>query len=437
MKRLWLLMISVLLLTVAACGGDDEPSVESSNTSPRRADTSQTNTTTDTTSNVDLWPYISDDLVFVQGQALYVQRAGQTEGQSIAPAIFPPTLALTPDRQYIAYNAIVSIRSRYLTVTSVETLETRQLYRSSGDFSFLGPLSPDGQWAIIFNFPSMYLANIDGVTSRRVASIQNFGVTPFWLEDSTLLVVSQQNGAVPEVRRYDPVADEDIPIVEQAASAIGEMVTAGLNGVSAFLPFQELVQQELGVDVQGAFAPDPENPAPVINLVGPPPSAQGTPEICGTWQVVREIPTTDAQPEELLSLRDTVFLTNNLMLDDGSIVFVRWYFEDCNNTKMRASLLKLTPDGETETIIEGIDPGTSPNLGFFFADTGPRIAYSSDGHYAIWIGGGFDQGESSINITDLTTGVTSQLHHVSRDSSNASTFHTDTAYTGVLLVPRS
>lgn len=437
MNRLWLLMISILLLTVVACGGDDEPSVESSNTSPRRATTSQNNTTTDTTSDVDLWSTIADDLVFVQGQTLYVQRAGQTETQSIAPTIFPPSLALTPDGQYIAYNEIVSIRSRYMTLTDVETLTPRQLYRASGDFAFLGPLSPDEQWVIIFNFPSMYLANMDGVTNHRVASIQNFGVTPFWLEDSTLLVITQQNGAAQEVRRYDPVADEDIPIVEQAASAIGETVAAGLNGVFAFVPFQELVRQELGVDLQGAFVPDPENPTPVINLVGPPTSAQGTPDICGTWQLIREIPTADAESEELVALRDTVFLTNNLTLADGSIVFVRWYFEDCDNTKMRAALLKFTPDGETETIVEGIDPGTSPNLGFFFADTGPRIAYSSDGQYAVWIGGGLDQGESSINITDLTTGVTSQLHHVTRDSSNASTFHTDTAYTGVLLVPRS
>ncbi|MCB9436797.1 MAG: hypothetical protein H6673_07350 [Anaerolineales bacterium] len=437
MKRLWLFMVVILLLTVVACGNDEEPSVESSNTSPRRATTSPNNTTTDTTSELDLWPNVIDDLAFVQGQTLYVQRAGQTETQSIAPMIFPPSLALTPDGQYIAYNEIVSIRSRYITIADVETLEPRQLYRSSGDFAFLGPASPDGQWVIIFNFPSMYLANIDGVTSRRVASIQNFGVTPFWLEDSTLLVVIQQNGAVQEVRRYDPTADEDIPIVEQAASAIGETVAAGLNGVSAFVPFQDLVHQELGVDLQGAIQLNTENPIPVINLVGPPANAQGIPAMCGTWQITRETTAVDTQIEELLTVRDTVFLTNNLTLADGSIVFVRWYFEDCDNAKMRASLVKLTPDGETETIIEGIDPGTSRNLGFFFADTGPHIAYSSDGQYAIWIGGGLDQGESSINITDLMTGVTSQLHHVTRDSSNAATFHTDTAYTAVMLVPRS
>lgn len=437
MKRLGLLLI-IMLLILAACGQEKEASVESSNSSPRRADAEQnTNQSADTTPAMDLWANVTDDLAFVQGQALYVQRAAQAEPQQIAAAIFPPTLALTPDTQFIVYNAIVSVRSRYLTVANVETLETRQVYRSTGDFSFFGGVSSDGQWATIFNFPSMYVVSIDGLTTHRIASIQNFGVTPFWLEDNTLLVVIQQNGVTQEVRRFDPVTGEDISITDQAATNIGEAALPIGTGIAAFMTFQGVISQELGVNLQGAIDPNAEDLEPAINLVGPPVNTQGTPELCGTWQITREDPMSSAEPDELLSIRDTVFLTNNLTLEDGSLVFVRWYFEDCNSSMMQAALMKLSPDGETTVLTDAIDPGTSPNLGFFFADTGPRVTYTSDGRYAVWIGGGLDEGESSINITELATGATSRLHYVVRDSSNATNFHTDTAYTGVLLVPRS
>lgn len=430
-RSLGFMMVIVLLV---GCGKEKQASLETSTGAPRRATTDQT-TSNVQLSDVDLWASVVDDLVFIQGQTLYLQPAGQTDLHQLAPAIFPPSLALAPNTHTIVYNEIVSIRSRFLTIANTQTLETQQIYRSSGDFSFLGGISPNGQWAMVFNFPSLYVVKMDGSTTHRIASIQNFGVTPFWLEDNTLLVIIQQNGVTQEVRRFDPVTNENLPIVEQAAASISDTLPI-TPGVSAFIAFQEIVNQELGVPLQGVIDLTADDLAPIINLVNLNP-AVATPEICGTWQVTREMPSLNAQPEIVLTLQDTTFLTANLTLADGSLVFVRWYFEGCDRNKMRAALIKLTPNGETIILTDAIDPGTSPNLGFFFADTGPRIGYSSDNRYAVWIGGGLDMGESSINITNLTDGTTSRLHRVLRDSSNASTFHTDIAYTGVVFVARN
>lgn len=455
-----LIVLLVLVLTASACGGkDDSAGVQSSG--GNRSSNSQNQTANDngdgenetaqeTAQGFIAIEGLTDSLAFVQGNSLYLTRFDGQEPILLKESIHPPTLALSPDGTGVAYTAIEGVRSRYLTVTNVDTLENRQVFRTSSEFGFLGPMSPNNEWVVVFNFPNAQAVRMDGTESHRIGAIQNQGLTQFWLSDNTLLIIEQpfDNNGQPlpnTVRQFDPVTGEDRELSTEAQTAIGssEFVQPQQQqapGNDVFEVFQQIVMEQLGVEIFGFGAPaEDENLDEVVHVVGPPPPAAigvGTgPELCGEWRF--EYQPLDAEPEVLVTFPNTLFINNFNVLEDGTLIFERWYNENCDINLRRAALMRLVPGGEAEVLTDRIDPGTSVNYGFFFADTGPRTSLSSNQRFVAWIGGGLEVGEAMLYVTDLQTDQTYLLRHGVREGSNTTGFLDDIAFNAVLWVPQA
>lgn len=434
-----LVALLIFALLVSACGDDDESAGLSSSGSSTERPTEQTAEDSNVRTEIadDPWADregLNDYLAYVKGTALYLVRFDGTEPVQVTESIHPSTLGVAPDGEHIFYNATEG--RRHVRMAHVETLEVTQIARVTSEYGFLGPWSPDGEWALIFNFPTVYAAPLDGSGERlRVGAI---GGPSFWLADNTVLITEPTTaglGAVPDsVRRFDPATNEDVPLPEGAHDMLFNLIT-NQNTLQDALDLQDAIIELLEVEPAVMINPDVDVP-PQYNLNGPPPNAQGVPERCGTWEIQHQEVAVGAEPETIYSIDDTLFLTNLSVRGDGSMLFLRWYLEDCDIANRRTALMLRSADGEVQVLSNEVDPGTSTNLSFFFGDTGNMMALSSGGRYVTWISGGLDAGVSHLNLTDLETGETVILSEETRTASNAGTFHIDHAFTSVLWVPR-
>lgn len=433
-KFLGFLMVIILILS--ACGGEDEPTTEGSNTtsndipSPQSSARDQNisnpiaNTSTQAQVGFGTLEDTNDWLLYVEGDSLYLARFDGSEPTLISEFVHPPSVVIALGGGQVSYNAGERRRSVYMM--DLETLEVNGSIRVSSQFAAMGPWSPDGQWMTLFDFPAVYVADTSATDKFRVGSIQNSAYAQFWLADSTLLTIETPNGTgVTDVRHIDLTTREEIEIDEASEQNI---IFAFNNqpDLAGTVAFQETVSSELGVAVANPIVLDPETTN--INVVAPPANNQGVPDRCGTFEIQEQPLDTDAEPTTLATIEESVFITNQARLDDGNILFVRWYFENCDSVTMRAALMRLDPDGSLDVITDELDPGTSPNLSFFFGETGNRVSITSDQNYVVWFGGGFSADEATLNITRLDTMETTVLKRNERTSANNSTFHLDSVF---------
>ncbi len=430
----------VVVLILSACGGEEEDAGLTSSSSDNNAAEQSTEDSANVPAALltdDPWVArdgLSDYLAYVHGTAVYLARFDGEEPVQVTESIYPSTLGVAPDGEHIFYNDTAS--RRHVRMANVETLEVTEIARVTSEYGFLGPWSPNGEWALIFNFPTVYAARLDGSGERlRVGAI---GGLTLWLADNTVLIVEPTTaglGAVPNtIRRFDPATNEDMPLPDGAEQALFDLAT-NQNTLQDALDLQNAIIDLLGVEPAFLVDINADIP-PQYSFNGPPPNAQGVPERCGTWEIQRQEFALDAVPETLYSVDDTLFLTNLSVREDGSILFLRWYLEDCDIMQRKAALMFRSVEGDVQVLSDAVDPGTSTNLSFFFGDTGNRMSLSSDERYVVWIGGNLESGQSRLNLTDLQTGETVVLLEEIRSTSNASTFHIEHAFTAVIWVPR-
>lgn len=378
---------------------------------------------------------LSDGLAFVQGTSLYFARFDGQEPILIKESIHPPTLNLTQDGN-IVYTAIESIRSRYLTITDASTLENRQLFKTSSEFGFLGSISPNGEWAIVSNFPNNVAVKLDGSQSYNLGQFQTQNSTLFWLSDSSLLIIEQAFGdntaASISLRNFDPAIGENRPLSDENTQALIEAYqneNAGSTG-----EFTAVLSSSLGLEIATEPIEDSENG--FLTIVGPPQAGfGGVPQLCGDWRFERQI--SGAAPVVVYSFTDTLFLNNASQLDDGSIIFEHWYNLDCDITQRRAALVRLSPDNQLQVLTDRLDVGTSQNFSFFFADTGARSSLSSNQRFVAWIGGGLAEKEATLNIIDLSSNRNYVILRGVMEGANTSGFLDNIAFNAVLWVPNT
>jgi hypothetical protein len=375
-----------------------------------------------------------DALFFSQGDTLYVTFFDGQEPELVTEFVAPPTVALTPDTTRVTFVAFQSRGRRpSLKVVDSATLDVQTAVRISSQYGFMGPWSPDGGWFVLYNFPNVFLVRADGSQDLQIGRLAGTAqvFTPVWLADNTLVVVDQNQGGqqpVGTVHRFDPAAGEEMEVPEEVQGMFLD-IAAHLEGVAQQIAAEGAVMDAFGVGP--AYTLDFDGP-PLFNLSGPPPDALGVPEFCGTWEVQQQEVQLGAEPVTLYSVGDTVFLSNLNVLDDGTVLFLRWYFEDCDHMRFRAALMRIKPGDEPEVLAHDVDVGASSNLGYFFADTGNRMAVSSEGRYVVWIGGGIETGETTLNLIDLETGEPALL---ARDTDYSSGFYTDTGFSSVMWAP--
>lgn len=437
LKLCLFLFLAVALL---ACSSED-----SSNTNLTGAQQSSNPSSTENAPNgeeslntevsIDLasaYARVDGQLAVVRGTTLEINPLDGSPPQVLDDTrVKSATLGVPANSSTLYFNA-GSTRYR-LHRLNIETMQIEQVVRVSGEYAFPLSLSPDGEWVLIANFPNWVVGRTDGSDERmNIAPIG--GSTALWFGDNRLLVIDPQlQSSGPNLASIiDPSTRESTTIDPLLTE---EIVSLTLNSTvpTDILALQELVQNGLGVEL--AFAPSSEEEiANQIAIVGPPTGGFGsTTPLCEEWQIQEVAP--DGNTETLFVAPQTLFLNNALQAADGNIFVEHWYLQDCDNNQRRVDLLKIAPDGESTVVLEGIDNGVGTNYGFFFGDNANRTALSPDGTVIAWLGGGIEAGFSTLNLYFIDDNSNIELERIERDSSNASDFHIEAAFTAIAWLP--
>jgi hypothetical protein len=129
--------------------------------------------------------------------------------------------------------------------------------------------------------------------------------------------------------------------------------------------------------------------------------------LCDEWQI-DSYNRYNGRQETVYAANDTHALSNLNVLDDGSMLFVRWLREDCRlSNPLQLELLRLTPDGALRLVTERISTATS-NLSTL-TNINRRYTVSNNGRYVVWISGSENDNDNALEIADLHTGKSTSL----------------------------
>jgi hypothetical protein len=413
MKRMALLIISlILLVTLAACGGDDED-VELK-TVGGGAEKDAEATSAAVAANFD------GAMVYVKGNALYYYAPGSGQDPLFLTDQFDPiSLTLSPDRRALLFDTI-NYGDGVLYALDTQTRAIRELpstfeSRSASTWGVVS-WSPDLQWAIAFLWPiGIEALRLDGQASYELSDTVDTGT--FWLNDGSILLVRQDfSGFGPGqgdvifrgVSRMDlttgQVEDWEVDL-EALAQDFDGTIAALLAEHNLSFPGDEDAVNNAGVLANageaGVFVNPPENFFTFTS----------TASTCDNWTFVSAAPVPDGgEPEVLYEAQQTYKVTDFQILNDGSWLFLEAKLPNCRISEVPVvSLVRKAPDGEpqvvTDNIFSEVDLSRRRlNLG----NTGV-ISLSDDQQRVLWTGGTAEGGESTINLTDLATGDTQTL----------------------------
>ncbi len=384
MKRLLLLII---VLSMSACGGEDEISLQSGG-----ADQDSTPTTEITNLTIDA---ISGTLVYTEGDDLHLWTVGQ-EPVPVGSDVVPTAIFVSPNQEQVVYfvNGPRRTSPTELRVVDMQTGDNWQLVQLGGLSQGVADVSwsPNREWLLVQTSARRYVVKADGSQSEMIGRTDSYN--PFWLVDNTVLManIDRNSQELLQLQHYDPstATMTDIDITDLPA----------LDDMAAMLAALE------EMDYQLAVIPDLEAPAPLFQIVPPPDYQFNEVRRCDIWQVQR---TEDA--EVIYEGVDVAFMTEPLVLNDGSMLLTEWRYPDCNYDGLQARLLHLRPDEAPTVITDTLFPGDSMDARFAAWSGINRYALSSDQRYLVWLGGTIEQTGGSLNLTDLQTNETIQLLH--------------------------
>jgi hypothetical protein len=275
-------------------------------------------------------------------------------------------------------------------------------------------ISPDEEWVVLDVTPThLTIARLDGSEVYAIPETPG-NYAPVWLDDGSVLLVEWEHfgpSSEPDFRyvgayRYRPgwqtleqwsFVDNEQPGVDFVLNApppwqanLAEnstvMRVARNQGFQALPPAGGF--QSTGFPLFGQIVPhrDFEGPA--------------TP--CLDWQIIQRY-----TPANVLYIAEGVFMLTDLQpLPDNAMLFLEWRLPGCTIGYPEIALKRLEENGTVQTVIEGIFPGLDP------AEPDPsiqRYRLTPDAEAVIWLGGHPERGQSSLNVTHLSSGETVTL----------------------------
>jgi hypothetical protein len=460
-SKFWLFAL-VLVLVIAACGGDDDTgsALEGSGDDDSSSSAQDVPVADDNSSNqgvnTDLESVVPGDnvltmpavarlqdsgrLIFVQGTLedgvasegdggkLYLADFNGGEPQELAARVYAPSVMLSPNQDQLVYAAAIG-RRWYLYVLDLQTLETTQLLQTSNRFSFVTNWSPDGSYITISSFgPGQVLVALDGSASLEIGG----GFTIF-TQDNLLLSVGIGGGGqfgggtfTEPVRLVDPATmeseDLDITLVP-SAGAPG--LIAAMRGAGYELHPNQTASYFAQVPMYSAET----DAMLLVNNV----TRNGSPEICSTYEMILQS-VGEENPEAFAQFPNSLLISDVDQVGD-TYYFERWFAPDCNLSldTLSLELLRQRPGQNTEVILEGLYPGDDININFLRARTGRKYFLSPDGTHVAWISGSLSDQSTAINITRLEDGATAQL--LTWKSGNTTSFLSQEAFNSIFWIP--
>ncbi len=328
-------------------------------------------------------------LVLKGGQFLLYDLATDTITPLPTPRAYSPA-ALSADARLGAFVAFPDFA--VFDVTSGET----RIVDNPGSMPTGLALSPDGNWLATLTGTitvGLRLISTGDGTLYNVASSSQHPIAWAWTTDNRL-AWWWSDAVTPEPQVFDPVTGRSVP----------------LGDVSA----------EIAAPPDAALSPNGARAVIVPVASGP-----AQPETCfDSYVGLLDVPFATAQGMKMSS--ETVWTELGLVasspqwLDDDTLLFVKLGVGTCGQvsaTGLSRQIMALELAGGTPRPVAGpLGNADDPNdrVQQFGRQVTHLYSPSPDDAFIAWIGGGVEQGESLLNITELASGRTATLLRFSR-----------------------
>ncbi len=386
-------------------------------------------------------------LVFSYQNALYIGGFND-DTKLIASNVLAENVYLAPNSESLVYIAKEENNFKLILV-NLKTLEAHNLYDfPAGNQWFSVDWSLDSNWIAFthaktpppYDLIASHLAeslppysdpNFLVLIDVNMASAKNTEISIYstaWLSDGTLLVTTlpYTGGNLEEkVFQIDPETSEARDIGYQG------FVWEIFEGITDLATWQsaQASLQALGLNLappktpalNSKFAVSPSQDRYVSTTeIGNTPSGGS----CKQLGLVIKGITISMVPEIVYQTEQPNGLNVNSLkwLEDNSIFFALQTSQTCESIPDGAILMRVVPDGETETITE--------NLAY---SQGQPYTISPDGRYVAWVGIDREAGLSFLGITDLQNGTGGMLLSANLDS--ASDESTNPPFSAVYWIP--
>ena len=399
----------LLSLLLGACSNKQEATLESGSVASSNSSAGEPIENESNAAPVDVLDS-SGKVLMVKGYSLYSWQLDSAEVLE-AENIDPNQMYFTPDSEYLLY----SIRSEQ---DRRQILDIEMMHVGSGAKTHLTTI--EGRFAR--PAPNWWLQSADmeqgwfmvGLWTGRQESVlvksdgsQRFdlGTTnnlqPLWLTDGTLVGIEYdwnqlaQLNELARVWHFDPAVGamdvlEDLDVAtyqDNFEGLIAALETRGFEFVDAPQNTNEV------------FFPDGLETVPVDGNWS---------DICNVWEVRRH---EGDSVTTIYASSDVAQITNVTPLADGSYLIGERAYTNCDFDLPTANLRRVVPGEDARLLSDMLDPGLV-DFGF---GIGWNMTVSPDSRYLLWIGGGTLTGETTLNLTDLTTNITTVLRHEAFD----------------------
>lgn len=328
-------------------------------------------------------------LVLKGGQFLLYDLATDTITTLPTPRAYSPA-ALSADARLGAFVTFPDF-----AVFDVASGETRVVH-NPGSMPTGLTLSPDGNWLATLTGTitvGLRLISTSDGTLYNVASSSQHPIAWAWTTDSRL--AWWWNDAVtPAPQVFDPVTGQSVPLSEVSA--------------------------EIAAPPEAALSPDGRRAVIVPVASGP-----SEPETCfDSYVGLLDVPFATAQGMQMSS--ETIWTEPGLVasspqwLDDDTLLFVKLGVGTCGQvsaTGLSRQVMALELAGGTPRAVAGpLGNADDPNdrVQQFGRQVTHLYSPSPDDAYVAWIGGGVEQGETLLNVTELASGRTVTLLRFAR-----------------------
>lgn len=437
-KKLSYILIFILLLTIVACGDDDDtPEIEGadqSNTTPSPAPPNTQPTETvqpDSENNVmrlTVDSSIDGGLMFTWNETLYFAPFDGQPVQTIAENI--TLLDVSEDHQTFIY--YTNDDPPTLTLVDVNTQTPHEVMQLDQDQQWnIQVWSPDNRWFVIdqqvpsddiprqsnefvpYVSISQTLVGIDGTSLSLppTLSAEDEGAYRLfqWLSDGSALML----GSIAPAGRGSGLGITTLWHIEPTTQTLTEIeiddtmrnilyLFATPNARDELATLVADLGYELADTIQTQYGPSvaPDGSS-IINT-----NWQDGSEDCNQISLVHEGLTTPMLPDIIYEGPNFIAMSTLNALTDSSLVFLQWISPNCQTDRVTQSLVHIPDafitDAPDITTLHDIEVNAS-------AGCWHCITVSPDQQYAVWISSSAVTQESSLLITDLATGDTESI----------------------------
>lgn len=425
-----MLALLMVLVALAACGGNDQPQ-EPNQPSPQPQGTADTTNATPQPTSVPAltvstndpasWvaglaeplagvyqlPLIEDAngrLAYTQDTRLFLVGFDKQRAQQVAEMVNPYSLNLSPTGQHLAYLTTLAYQDppNVIQVMDVTTLEVTTLLAVNTPYARVLGWSPDGAWIAVVAPEQLTVVDIttQTVLELQVPSNNAPRLAPYplaaWLTDNRLLYTQAATPEQLALMVYDP-ATQTSTTLEMTLNTATPIYWGALAPQLAEAGLTLVTTPDLASN--GAY------------IQQPPAMWSLTPAACDTWSTIKD---GTAQYQ----VNDMAYLSHlSALPDDQGLLFLAWRYPQCSaGSQMQLWLLWQQANGSLRLISDTILPESTRDLGLLITQQSQRYTLTPDGRYVIYVAGSAWSKHASLEMTDLHTGQHAILMQVAAPS---------------------